>query len=246
MLQVRVHGPRAGRRFDATDLRVLVVADVLLRTAELLGSLQVLVGPVAAGLPPGQAEAFGKAAGALGVHPFAAQVSPPGAEASLSGPVDVHVAREDAREDTVIGESGLLVAVGPAHADGDDLPPGPGMIADPDSDPLAVRLAMLTCAHHRPADLAPAVLDDARETLRRWRRRVSEWAEAPSRPVQAACAARALGALEDDLGTAAALAVLRELENEASVPAGARFETFAYLDRILGLELVRDIGRPRA
>jgi cysteinyl-tRNA synthetase len=37
---------------------------------------------------------------------------------------------------------------------------------------------------------------------------------------------------------------LRELEREETVPPGSKFETFAYLDRLLGLDLARDVGRP--
>jgi hypothetical protein len=241
LLQVCAQGPRAGRRFDVTDLRVLVVADVLLRTAELLSSLQVLV-LLATGLEPGQVEALTKAAGVLDVHPPAAHVSPPGAETPFGRPVDVHVTRDDLG----IGETGLLVGVGPVRTGGEDFPVALGVAARPDDDPLALRLAMLARAHQRPVDLVPAVLADAQETLRRWRRLVSEWAESPSRPMHAGAAARAVSALEDDLGTPSALAELYDLENQASVPAGAKFETFAYLDRILGLDLVREIGRPRA
>jgi hypothetical protein len=240
MLQVCAHGPRASRRFDITDLRVLVVADVLLRSAEMLGGLQVLI-LLAADVGPGQVEALVKAAGMISVHPPAAYVSPPGAETPFGGPADVHVARDDVS----VGGTGLLVGVGPVRAGREDLLAGVGVAAPPEDDPLAVRLAMLSRAHQRPVDLTPAVLADAQETLRRWRRRVSEWAETPSRPMHPG-AARAVSALEDDLGTSALLAELYDLENQASVPAGAKFETFAYFDRILGLDLVRDIGRPRA
>ena len=44
----------------------------------------------------------------------------------------------------------------------------------------------------------------------------------------------------------AALQVLRELERDDAVPAGAKFETFAHADQLLGLDLVRDIGRAPA
>jgi cysteinyl-tRNA synthetase len=40
--------------------------------------------------------------------------------------------------------------------------------------------------------------------------------------------------------------VLSELEKDDGVPAGAKFETFAWVDRVLGLDAVRDVGRPRA
>jgi hypothetical protein len=43
-----------------------------------------------------------------------------------------------------------------------------------------------------------------------------------------------------------ALALLRDLSLDANVPAGAKFETFLYADRILGLDLPGEIGQPRA
>jgi len=53
-----------------------------------------------------------------------------------------------------------------------------------------------------------------------------------------------VAAFEDDLDTPAALAALRALERDESVPPGARFEAFAYLDQLLGLDLARDVGKP--
>jgi len=52
-----------------------------------------------------------------------------------------------------------------------------------------------------------------------------------------------LRAAFDDLDTVTALALLQDLEPDDDVPTGARFETFVYADRILGLDLPRDIGR---
>jgi hypothetical protein len=55
---------------------------------------------------------------------------------------------------------------------------------------------------------------------------------------------RLRAAWEDDLDLPAALGVLRELDEEGdgAVPPGARFESYAYADRLLGLELTREIG----
>ena len=50
-------------------------------------------------------------------------------------------------------------------------------------------------------------------------------------------------AFDDDLDTPAALRVLRTLEQDTEIPPGAKFETFAYADQLLGLDLARDIGR---
>ena len=53
-------------------------------------------------------------------------------------------------------------------------------------------------------------------------------------------------AFDDDLDTPAALRVLRSLEKDSEIPPGAKFETFAHADRLLGLDLARDIGREPA
>ena len=45
-------------------------------------------------------------------------------------------------------------------------------------------------------------------------------------------------AFDDDLDTPAALRVLRRLEKDSEIPPGAKFETFAYVDQVLGLDLV--------
>jgi cysteinyl-tRNA synthetase len=53
-------------------------------------------------------------------------------------------------------------------------------------------------------------------------------------------------AFDDDLDTPAAIRVLRALEKDGDIPPGSKFETFAHADRLLGLDLARDIGRPPA
>jgi hypothetical protein len=40
------------------------------------------------------------------------------------------------------------------------------------------------------------------------------------------------------------LQVLTWVETESELPDGARFETYAYADRLLGLDLTRDLGSP--
>jgi len=44
-------------------------------------------------------------------------------------------------------------------------------------------------------------------------------------------------------GKSTLLALLRDLAPDDGVPPGTKFETFAFVDRILGLDLVRDVGR---
>jgi cysteinyl-tRNA synthetase len=115
-------------------------------------------------------------------------------------------------------------------------------VADAGLDPLSVRLALMEHRYRQQMNLGWDTLRAADRTLRRWRRRVADWAEQASRPIAADYAARARAAFDDDLDTPLALRVLRELERDESVAPGARFETFLHLDHILGLDLARDIG----
>jgi hypothetical protein len=50
-------------------------------------------------------------------------------------------------------------------------------------------------------------------------------------------------ALGNDLDTPTALRALRDLADDPEVPDGVKFETFAAADRLLGLDLARDIGK---
>ncbi|MCW2681757.1 MAG: cysteine--tRNA ligase, partial [Frankiales bacterium] len=72
---------------------------------------------------------------------------------------------------------------------------------------------------------------------------VAAWAEAPSEAIAQAYADELLEAFEDDLDTPRGLQVLRRLEKDAIVSDGAKFETFAWADALLGLDLVRQVGQ---
>jgi hypothetical protein len=211
---------------DITWLRVLLVADLLLRSAELR-NLQVFTTLAFADPGSAQAAACERAAGALGIHPFAAGASLP------DGPVDVHLVSPDA--DAGGNPSGLVTRVGAARLRRE---------AGPGDDPLAVRLALMSLPYYQPADLTESVLASAQETVAQWRHQVADWAESPSRPIPAQIAETIRGAFSD-LDTTSMLALLHDLTREADMPAGARFETFLYADRVLGLDLPRDIGRAR-
>ena len=113
-------------------------------------------------------------------------------------------------------------------------------------DPLALRLAFLDHRYRQQLNLTWAVLEAADRTVRRWRERVAEWARSPSKPMCAEYVSDFTGAFDDDLDTPAALRVLRNLEKNGEIPPGAKFETFAYADHLLGLDLARDIGREPA
>lgn len=108
----------------------------------------------------------------------------------------------------------------------------------------ALRLALLTRPRPTPVALDAAALAEADETLDHWRKAVAGWATRPSKPIPEDVRHALRAAWEDDLDVPAVLAVLRDVERADHMPDGARFETYAYADRLLGLELTRQIGAP--
>jgi cysteinyl-tRNA synthetase len=113
-------------------------------------------------------------------------------------------------------------------------------------DPLALRLALLEYRYRERPNLTWQALAEADEALRAWRGQVADWATHPSKPMCAGYVTRIGDAFDDDLDTPAALVVLRELAGDAEIPPGSKFETFAHVDRLLGLDLASDVGRAPA
>jgi len=111
-------------------------------------------------------------------------------------------------------------------------------------DPLALRLAFLEHRYRQQMNLGWDTLEAADKTLRRWRERVASWARSPSAVMPSRYTDAVIAAFDDDLDTPAGLRTLRALERDESVPPGARFEGFAHLDQLLGLDLARDVGKP--
>jgi hypothetical protein len=235
----------------ATALRVLLVADLVARVAEL-GNLQALTMLVTGDESAERMSALESAASALGIHPPAGRARSGNAPALPGGAADIHVISSgvDVRD----AQSGVVTRVGDAHTHGtwahERWAHGTGAhgrgAADPlpagEHDPLAVRLALMSFRLHQPADLTDRVVTDARETVRDWRRRVARWAESPSKSIPAHLA-EVVQAAFGDLDTPSTVALLHGLAHDDSVPAGAKFETFVYADRVLGLDLPSEIGR---
>lgn len=220
--------------YGAGSLRVLLVADLLVRALELGGT------PVWALLSGERDQAELRAgATALGMHPFE-DGRDLGAGAGVGEAQILHVVEEGGRT-----ADGVCVAVAPAEG---AVPGGPGSGRAPagtDTDPAVLRLALLSRPRNEPLRLDPDVLGEARDTLGRWRRVVAAWARRPSRPVPEGVRARLRTAWEDDLDLPEVLRILRWVEDAGpELPDGARFESYAYADRLLGLELTRDLGAP--
>ncbi|CAM5256301.1 Cysteinyl-tRNA synthetase OS=Streptomyces chartreusis OX=1969 GN=CP983_36810 PE=4 SV=1 [Streptomyces chartreusis] len=205
--------------FDITALRVLLAADLLVRALELGGT------PVWALLDAEREQAeLRTGAAALGIRPFEDGRD---AASGLGEAQVIHVVREGGAE-----PDGVRVAVAPAHS---EAPSG-------DADPAALRLALLARRRSMPVQLDAAALADAQDTLVRWRRAVAGWARQPSRPIPDEVRAELRTAWEDDLDLPGVLGVLRWVESAPDLPDGARFETYAYADRLLGLDLTHDLG----
>ena len=113
-------------------------------------------------------------------------------------------------------------------------------------DPLALRLAFLQGHYRQQMNLSWDAIAAAEKTLQRWRLRVAEWAQSPSKAMPAGYVGRVADAFAADLDTPSAVIAMRDLERDPAVPAGAKFEAFAHLDRLFGLDLARDVGRPRS
>jgi hypothetical protein len=224
---------------DLTGLRVLLTADLLFRAAEV-GGLQVLVTRAFTGEIAGEADVE-RAAAALGVNPPVLPAADlPGAWPG--GMAVVHVADDSAPGEDDRGEillraaaARLAMDASPGDADADA-----GALGG--QDPLAVRLALMSLPRHQPAELTAGLLADATRTLGEWRHRVARWAESPSGAIPRPAAATIREAF-GNLDTIAVVALLSGLAADETVPPGPRFETFLYADRVLGLNLPRDIGR---
>ncbi len=229
LIRVAVHLSGAGGHIGPADQRALLAYDILRRTAELRGGLVT----AAAVLPEPRGElltTLATTSRVLGVYPMAA-VPITELVTALGGPATVELFADGAAgqlQDGVIH----LYAGRTTLPEEDNLP----------VDPLAVRLVMLESRYQERLTCHREQLIDANMAIDRWRRRVADWAEHPSAPVPVELRQSALAALCEDLNTPAIVDLLRRTEQDSGMAHGAKFETFAYLDRVLALELTRDIG----
>lgn len=95
---------------------------------------------------------------------------------------------------------------------------------------------------HRLSWLSGDSVQAAAAELSEWRALVAGWAEEPSKPMCAEVQQDLLAALSDDLATTRAVEVLRGSLG-LGLPAGCLFETWAWADRLLALDLTSEVGR---
>ncbi|MEU9990803.1 hypothetical protein AB0E10_29230 [Streptomyces sp. NPDC048045] len=237
---------------DLTALRVLLTADLLVRALELGGT------PVWTILTaPRRTAELRAAATALAIRPFEDGRD---LASGLGESQVIHVVAETTEDPP---PEGPLLAVAPAipgeipapapgetpaaatapaampGARGGDLPVDLSLLL---SDPASLRLALFCVPRNTAVRLDAGRLAEAARTLDHWRRAVAGWARRPSRPVPDEVRARLRAAWEDDLDLPGVLDVLRDVERTPGLPDGARFETYVYADRLLALDLARDLG----
>lgn len=200
-------------RGDTSALRVLLVADVLARALELDGIPVLLVADPGAELR--------ERADRLGIRPTEAPATGGGRQVLHVGAFGEPVGGVEA-----------VVEVAPVTGEADE----------GDTSDGALRLALLAHARRTPVHLDATALTEADALLDHWRRAVADWATRPSKPVPEHVRQALRAAWEDDLDVPGVLDVLRDVEGVDGMPGGARFETYAHADRLLGLELTREIG----
>jgi cysteinyl-tRNA synthetase len=224
LLRLSVAAPAPGDRADLGDLRTFVTGDLIRRNAERR-KLVIQAGQDAGGAAD---------AAILGQRPPE--------ETHLDGVADVQVGGPDPGD-----RARHWTAAGPVRfeddGDGDGLSVHLDDLTGRGLDPLALRLAFLEQPYRDELRLTWPALAAADQALRAWRALVAEWATHPSRPLSAPHAAEVTAAFDSDLFAPGALVTLRALAASPQVPPGAKFETFAHLDALLGLDLAREIGR---
>jgi hypothetical protein len=232
-LGICLASPVSAGHIRPADLRACLVADLIYRVAE---RHQLLVSACQQA-PAGIIEAGGLRAACDELNIYPAEPSPGGL-----GPHDIAVAPAGGYPS---GAALRFVESADAwFASGEDRESvTPGDVIRYGLDPLALRLAFLTCHYRVPMALTLAGLEQADQTLGEWRTQVADWSCAPSRPMATGYLREVLAAFDDDLDTPAALGRLTELAADAGIAPGSKFETFAYLDRLLGLDLAREVGR---
>ena len=238
LVAARPAGPWLGQ------LRGYLVADLLRRYAERAG-----LAPAVIDLRPAGEAGLRAACDRLNIHPPGHTLTEPFDAGQLAGqfpdgirePVfDVGVrAAGETPEPAVEGLAGHWIEVAGAAGG----PATDGEPAELGEEPLAVRMKLMRQGYGEElaADLSPR--DGTDGDLARWRQLVAGWARSPSGAMSRPYADAITAAFAGGLDTPSALRELAALADDASVPDGVKFETFAAADRLVGLDLARDVGR---
>ncbi len=237
---------RAGHRMEAVDPRKRHHADFALWRRAGPGRLVKWDSPWGEGFPGWHIECSAMSLGELGEH----------IDLHTGGVDNVFPHHEDeiAQSEAVVGHQVVRTWVHGEHllTEGRKMAKSAGNfygLRDLEArghSPLALRLLFLQAHYSSQLNFTWDALAAAERSLERRRARVAAWAADPG-PAGAPEAAagyerRFWAAVDDDLDTAKALAVLAEMEGDEGLPAAARRRAALAFDRVLGLDLDRATG----
>lgn len=240
-LRTYTAGPPDGERAGPADLRAYLLTDLIRRAGEQHRLL------VSSWHSADDSSDTGKVlradCDALNIHPLGTSPGPP-------DPLDIGIGAGGRA-----GTAPRWLQTGPVRLPGGPLAgPADGLSGPADGphaaassqrglDPLALRLLFLQHRYREPVSLTWDDLAAPDRLLRQWRAQVATWANSPSKPMCAQYTGDFKAAFDGDLDTPAALRTLSGLAADEEIPPGSKFEAFAHLDHLLGLDLARDIGR---
>jgi cysteinyl-tRNA synthetase len=238
---------RAGHRLDEVDPRKRHHADFALWRSAGPGRLVKWDSPWGEGFPGWHIECSAMSLGELGEH----------IDLHTGGVDNVFPHHEDeiAQSEAVVGHQVVRAWVHGEHllTEGRKMAKSAGNFYDlreleaRGHSPLALRLLFLQAHYSSQMNFTWDALAAAERSLERRRARVAAWAAdpGPAGPPEATAAyeRRFWAAVDDDLDTPKALAVLAEMEGDEGLPAAARHRAALAFDRVLGLDLDRAAGQ---
>lgn len=207
--------------------RVLVVGDLLRRVVEDIYCAQVLAVIVSSdGWVTEQ-----DWQSALLVRPVVgAFTTAHDAQRALGDSLDLLVTVANGQDNRARGSPTLAVA--PAYA----------AVPYPAAEPTTTRFALTNVNHRYRLDLTSDGLERSHTVLGRWRDRVAHSSQHPGRPIPPAWRNAVVAAFNDDLNVARVASMMNELEDAECGEPGAKFEAFSYVDRMLAVDLRRDLA----
>ncbi len=111
------------------------------------------------------------------------------------------------------------------------------------TEPLAARLLFLQSRYRAQMNFTLDALSSAETTLARWRRHVAEWSAATEHGQSGDFEQRFVDAITSDLDTPAAVALVAEVVSAHDLLPADKAALLLRWDRMLGLDLARDVGR---
>ena len=214
-----------------TCARVLAAGDLLRRVVEDIHSAQVLAAIVSNDNWVIEQDWES----ALSVRPVIGRFrAADEAETTFGHSLDFVVMVAEEHEQPASGPPAMVVA--PAHA----------MVPYPGAEPNTARFALTNTNYRYRLDITSSLLEHSHQMLERWRDRVAHWSRHPGRPSPPAWRQAVVSAFDCNLNVARVAALMGELEDADSVEAGAKFEAFTYVDRMLAIDLGRHLGRPQS